>query len=121
MKWPIIMLLLIVSIPGCGPRSSQEGNVTGPEETRVVADQPLKGTGRGEERSAKERERVAAKIRQLGGKVTDQKLFDNPAIAITLTKTKITDADLADLKVFPNLTVLFLTDTAVTDEGLKHL
>lgn len=42
-----------------------------------------------------------------------------PAVqTIDLSKTKVADADLADLKLFPGLLGLSLSDTAITDVGI---
>src|SRR5262245_13706323 len=68
------------------------------------------------------RERVVARIRDLGGKVQTEDFPQvGPIVIITLARSKATDADVADLTVFPNLAALFLTETAITDAALKNL
>jgi hypothetical protein len=44
-----------------------------------------------------------------------------PVVLVYLEETKVTDADLAFLKVFPDLRHLDLTTTSITDAGLIHL
>ncbi len=67
-------------------------------------------------------QQVVAALRKLGGKVkVDRKRPGDPVTEIDLSKTAVTDADLASLKVFPFLEVLNLSDTQVSDTGLTHL
>jgi hypothetical protein len=65
---------------------------------------------------------VIAEIRQLGGTVeTDENDPLNPVVKVSLNKTKVTDALLPKLKVFPKLRSLGLNNTDITDEGVEHL
>src|ERR1043166_8220368 len=76
----------------------------------------LSGAARADEASA-----VKA-VEKLGGKVTrDDKLPGKPVIGVNLGHTKVTDADLKELKHLMQLTSLNLNSTAVTDAGLKEL
>src|SRR5207237_7670324 len=76
----------------------------------------LSGAARADEASA-----VKA-VENLGGKVTrDDKLPGKPVIGVNLAATKVTDADLKQLKAFKQLTSLDLTGTQVTDAGMKEL
>ena len=62
-------------------------------------------------------------VEKLGGKVKTQKFDGKTWVDVSLRKTKVTDDQLTVLKDFLgnyNLTV-DLTDTGVTDAGLKHL
>jgi len=61
-------------------------------------------------------------IEKLGGKVTrDDKQPGKPAVSVDLDLTKVTDADLKELKELKSLQGLRLGDTKVTDAGLKEL
>src|SRR5207237_8141250 len=76
----------------------------------------LSGAARADEASA-----VKA-VENLGGKVTrDDKLPGKPVIGVNLAGTKVTDADLKELKDLKQLTTLHLNMTGVTDAGLKEL
>src|SRR5262245_264651 len=61
-------------------------------------------------------------MEKLGGKITVHPIkAGNPVRILDLSQTKVTDADLNQLKEFKSLQSLRLTDTAVTDAGLKEL
>src|SRR5437870_178159 len=76
----------------------------------------LSGAARADEASA-----VKA-VEKLGGKVTrDDKLPGKPVIGVNLGGTKVTDADLKELKDLKHLTSLNLGWAKVTDVGLKEL
>lgn len=61
-------------------------------------------------------------IKQLGGKVElDIANSGKPVIAVDLSSTRISDADLARLRAFPLLQKLQLGGTHITDEGLTRL
>jgi Leucine-rich repeat (LRR) protein len=65
---------------------------------------------------------VAAELRKLGAKIkTVRNQPDNPVTGIDLVKTAVTDAGLAQLKVFPSLEALDLSDTQVSDAGMPSL
>ena len=79
----------------------------------------LYGAARADEASA-----VKA-VEKLGGKVTrDDKLPGKPVIGVDLdglVGTKVTDADLKELKDLKQLTSLNLYATKVTDDGVADL
>lgn len=54
-------------------------------------------------------------------KLTDLPSGDFEVAKIDLTETEITDADLENLSVMPELTALTLHTTKISDEGLVHL
>lgn len=61
-------------------------------------------------------------IRQLGGKIElDAAHSGKPVIAVDLSSTRISDADLSRLKAFPLLQKLNVGGTHVTDDGLTRL
>ncbi|HUG96248.1 MAG TPA: hypothetical protein VMJ94_01795, partial [Nitrososphaera sp.] len=82
-----------------------------------------------------EQEKAIAAIKKLGGetatsaltsfskqgKVVLENLPGKPVVLVYLEETKVTDADLAMLKAFPDLIRLDLTTTSITDAGLIHL
>ena len=77
--------------------------------------------GCGQTQSVREEAAVNA-ILKLGGKVyRDEKLPGRPVARVYLRDTKITDADLEDLKGLKGLRNLNLTGTKITDAGLKEL
>src|SRR5258708_24177 len=67
-------------------------------------------------------EKALQAVEKLGGRITRSTKKDgNPIVAVDIARTKATDEDLKGLKEIKNLQTLILTDTAVTDEGLKEL
>jgi internalin A len=61
-------------------------------------------------------------IENLGGNIRrDKHLPGSPVVEVGLGDTKLTDADLKELKAFAGLTSLDLARTQVTDLGLKEL
>src|SRR5262249_56995098 len=61
-------------------------------------------------------------IEKLGGTVTvDAKQPGKPVVAVNLTRSKIADAGLKELKELKSLQTLNLFQTKVTDAGLKEL
>jgi hypothetical protein len=61
-------------------------------------------------------------IENLGGNIRrNEHLPGSPVVEVKLGDTKLTDADLKELKVFAQLTSLDLARTQVTDLGLKEL
>jgi internalin A len=57
-----------------------------------------------------------------GGKVErDENAPGRPVTTVRLSRNHVTDADLALLGAFPDLTAVYLVATGVTDDGLKHL
>lgn len=76
--------------------------------------------GRASDSSAQNRAIEA--IEKLGGKVEyDFKSPDKRVVKVDLNKTRITDADLQNLEVFPELQWLDLRITPIGDEGMAHL
>lgn len=66
--------------------------------------------------------KAIAEIKRLGGKVTiDETSPGGPTIGVDLSRTKVTDTALENLKRLRGLRSLELKDTKVTDAGLKHL
>src|SRR5262245_28198601 len=62
-----------------------------------------------------------ARVEQLGGTVEkDNRRPGMPVVAIDFGGCAITDRDLRILRHFPELRRLSLSNTPVTDEGLKH-
>ena len=81
-----------------------------------------------------EQKKAIAAIKKLGGqtgtsqfrhiekgKLVVENWPGKPVVLVYLEETKVTDADLAFLKVFPDLRHLDLTTTSITDAGLIHL
>jgi tRNA A-37 threonylcarbamoyl transferase component Bud32 len=69
-----------------------------------------------------EEAKAAEAFAKLGGRVRrDDLLPGKPVVAVDLSRTKVTDADLRGLTACKSLTVLHLGHTSVTDDGLKHL
>ena len=63
-----------------------------------------------------------AAIQKVGGKVErDDKAPEKPVLRVNLSITKVSDADLAQLKGFEKLKVLSLNNTPITDAGLENL
>src|SRR5215471_16010582 len=61
-------------------------------------------------------------IEKLGGRVTrDAKIAGKPVVRVNLPLSKVTDADLKELKELKSLQYLSLSFTKVTDAGLKEL
>jgi len=61
-------------------------------------------------------------IEGLGGDCSTENDDDvGPIVAVTLARTRATDADLARLKSFSKLRKLDLSSTLITDAGLAHL
>src|SRR5437763_1395499 len=76
----------------------------------------LTGSARSDEASA-----VAA-LKKLKAEVTlDDKMPGKPVVAIDLTNSPVTDADLKNLKQLPHLKSIDLANTRVTAKGLKEL
>jgi Leucine-rich repeat (LRR) protein len=67
--------------------------------------------------------RLALQIKKAGGDVThNMALYPaSTIVAVDLHQTQITDADLAQLKSFPNLRTLNLYNTHITDAGLANV
>ena len=66
--------------------------------------------------------KAIAEIEKLGGKVTlDEKSPGKPVHSVTLTGTKVCDAELKYLRGLSRLQNLLLGGTQVTDAGLEHL
>src|SRR5262245_1051026 len=71
---------------------------------------------------AETREHALAAVKKLGGKLQiDGKGPSRLVIGISLDSTQVTDDDLASLKTFPELRVLSLNQTPVSDAGLEHI
>jgi Leucine-rich repeat (LRR) protein len=71
---------------------------------------------------APEQEQVINLIKKMGGQVQrDPKAPGQPAIGISLRGTNVTDADLEILKQLKSLQILNLSQTAITDAGLKPI
>jgi hypothetical protein len=71
---------------------------------------------------ALEQEQVIAVIQKMDGRVQrDLKAPGQPVIGISLRGTKVTDADLEILKQLKSLQILNLSQTAITDAGLKPI
>jgi hypothetical protein len=69
-----------------------------------------------------EKDPAVLAIRQLGGKVErNKKKSDEPVVAVDLHGRRVTDADLAVLRQFPQLQKLNLYNTPITDAGLAAL
>jgi internalin A len=69
-----------------------------------------------------DREKAAALVKKLGGRIeVDEKSKDAPIVAVHLSDTKVTDADLEALKPLTQLHRLYLQNTSITDAGLEHL
>ena len=69
-----------------------------------------------------DREKVVALVKKLGGSVEiDEKAKEKPVVAVHLSDTRVTDADLELLKSHTKLHRLYLQNAAITDEGLAHL
>jgi hypothetical protein len=61
------------------------------------------------------RSQAASQILGVGG------FFDKASTEVWLDQSRIQDADLANLAVFPEIESIDLTRTAITDAGLEHL
>jgi hypothetical protein len=79
-------------------------------------------------RQSERESRVAAMIEELGGKVTWRGFFEGRGKdgrsyvgAVDLSETKVSDAELAEIALLPELTHLRLNNTAITSAGLTHL
>jgi len=73
-------------------------------------------TGRADEAAA------VKMIEKLGGRVkVDTKRPGKPVVGVDLDRTKVTDADLKELKELKSWRKLDLTNTKVTDAGVKEL
>jgi internalin A len=71
---------------------------------------------------APEQEQAINLIKKMGGQVQrDPKAPGQPAIGISLRGTHVTDADLESLKQLKSLQILNLSQTAITDAGLKPI
>ena len=67
-------------------------------------------------------DKAVAFVEELGGEVTRaEKTPGRPVITVSLWQTQRTDAELKALAPVKNLTSLNLSDTHVTDAGLKEL
>jgi hypothetical protein len=67
-------------------------------------------------------EHARAAVKKLGGTVRiDGKDPSRPVIGINLDSTPVTDDDLMNLKTFPQLRVLSLNQTPISDTGLEHI
>src|SRR5262245_16155251 len=65
---------------------------------------------------------AVALVVELGGTVTrDEKRAGKPIVGVSLSNTKVTDADLKELARLTELSSLGLSCTNVTDMGLKEL
>jgi internalin A len=68
------------------------------------------------------RDKAVTLVKNLGGRVeVDEKAKDAPIVAVHLSDTKVSDADLEALKPLPQLHRLYLQNTTITDAGLEHL
>ena len=67
--------------------------------------------------------RLALQIKKAGGDVTiNMALYPaSTIVGVDLHQTQITDADIAQLKAFPNLRTLNLYHTRITDAGLANV
>jgi internalin A len=69
-----------------------------------------------------DREKAVALVKKLGGRIeVDEKSKDVPIVAVHLSDTKVSDADLEALKPLTQLHRLYLQNTTITDAGLEHL
>src|SRR4051795_9317050 len=72
--------------------------------------------------SSEARDRALDTITRLGGQVVfDDKSPDQPVLRVDLNGPRVTDAVVAQLRVFVFLRTLFLCETKVTDAGLANL
>jgi len=103
MRQITLLLLLAVCLAGCGQKQAVR-------EEKVVKKQ------------ADQEEEAVSAILKLGGKVErDETLPGRPIVEVDLSKTKVTDSDLKDLKELKDLQRLNLSGTHITDAGLKDL
>ena len=66
--------------------------------------------------------KAIAAIEALGGKIRrDPKKTGGPVTAVSLRRSHATDASLIHVKKFTELRLLDLSETKVTDQGLKEL
>ena len=99
--------------PASDQSATKEGTKT---ESKPAPTHPLTAEQTTEE------ERVIAIIEKLGGRVTrDEKSLGKPVIVVNLSGTKVTDAELANLKGLTELRHLNLGETRVTDTGLVNI
>ena len=67
-------------------------------------------------------DKAVAFVKKLGGSVDrDEKAPGKPVVEVFLSNTKVTDAGLKELAALKSLTDLNLSNTKVTDAGLKEL
>src|SRR5437879_1742866 len=98
MRWSLGAVLSVVVLCGC---SEKKPATKGKRDNEVVA---------------------VKLVEKLGGTITrDEKQPDKPVIGVSLSRTKVTDANLKELKELNQLTTLDLGDTNVTNAGLKEL
>src|SRR5690349_11388627 len=77
--------------------------------------------GCGKSRPA-EQDAAIERIKSLGGRVgIDSQTPGLPVEGVDFSKSHVADADLAELKLFPELRWLYLDDTPITDGGLSHV
>ena len=125
MRLTALLLSLVVCLAGCDQKEAgQEGKVVNKQAdqqekvARKQADQEEKAV----EAPADQEEKAVNAILKLGGMVKrDENLPGEPVVGISLSKTKVTDSDLKDLKELRGLQELYLGDTQITDAGLKNL
>ena len=67
-------------------------------------------------------DKAVAFVKKLGGSVDrDEKAPGKPVVEVFLSNTKVTDAGLKELAALKSLTQLDLGNTPVTDAGIKEL
>jgi Leucine-rich repeat (LRR) protein len=82
----------------------------------------MRGKSPAEESQLKQH-RLALQIKKAGGDITNNMALypASTVVGVDLHHTQITDADLAQLKLFPNLRTVNLYGTHTTDAGLANL
>jgi hypothetical protein len=66
-----------------------------------------------------DRDKAVALVKMLGGRVeVEETAKDAPIVAVHLSDTKVSDADLGELKPLMQLHRLYLRNTTISDAGL---
>lgn len=102
-----LSLAAAISVCGCREEGSSIATANKSEISLEAANTP---------------EQAVANIKKLGGAVGfDRRKSDRPAIAVSFSRTNITDAGLVHLKELTNIETLYIWGHQVTDAGLVHL
>ena len=109
-------------------RTVKRRRVRSDEPPKMFQKQTVTGVENGDGKAAiaeynpETEKRIKRAIKQRGGRVfVDRTHPDGPVVGVDYAGTRVTDAELEQLKELKNLRELNLGDTAITDAGLEHL